>query len=196
VVRRRWVILGLGVLLIAGLTGIGVYRILHTQAGLDFVLRQLHRIPGIQIDVQNARAQLARQQAERAAAMQSQRTPNMPAVHFVHEKYQSNGGFSMILVLLFLIGAAMAIMPWFLLTIVPQLTWGAAALISIIGVIILIAVATIVMFTRLYRRAAANLAFVRTGSGGARVIKDTGKLVVPVMHQVIPVSLETMRLNV
>ena len=102
----------------------------------------------------------------------------------------------MILVLLFLIGAAMAIMPWFLLTIVPQLTWGAAALISIIGVIILIAVATIVMFTRLYRRAAANLAFVRTGSGGARVIKDTGKLVVPVMHQVIPVSLETMRLNV
>jgi flotillin len=139
---------------------------------------------------------LARQQAERAAAMQSQRTTDMPAVHFVHERTQSNGGFSMILVLLFLIGAAMAIMPWFLLAVVPQLTWTAAAFISVIGVVILIAVATIVMFTRLYRRAAANLAFVRTGSGGAKVIKDTGKLVVPVMHQVIPVSLETMRLNV
>ena len=54
----------------------------------------------------------------------------------------------------------------------------------------------IVMITRLYRRASANLAFVRTGRAGAKVIKDGGTLVVPVVHQVIPVSLETMRLNV
>src|SRR5205814_6304252 len=65
-----------------------------------------------------------------------------------------------------------------------------------IGVALLLIVATVVVFTRLYRRAAANLAFVRTGSGGPKIIKDTGRLVVPVMHQVIPVSLETMRLNV
>src|SRR5690606_15002901 len=40
------------------------------------------------------------------------------------------------------------------------------------------------------------MAFVRTGMGGARVVRDGGILVVPVVHQVIPVSLETMRLNV
>jgi uncharacterized membrane protein YqiK len=127
--------------------------------------------------------------------MQSNHT--MPAVHFVREQRESNGGFSMILVLLFLFGAAMAVGPWILQTIKPTvLPWTAAVVISGFGLALLIIVATVVIFTRLYRRAAANLAFVRTGSGGAKVIKDTGKLVVPVMHQVIPVSLETMRLNV
>ena len=57
--RRGWVILGVVVLLIAGLTGVAVYRVLHTQAGLDFVLRQLDRVPGIRIDVQGARGTLA-----------------------------------------------------------------------------------------------------------------------------------------
>src|SRR4030095_15165748 len=52
------------------------------------------------------------------------------------------------------------------------------------------------VITRLYRKASANMAFVRTGMGGARVVKDGGTLVVPVIHHVIPVSLETMRLNV
>src|SRR5262245_35691072 len=32
--------------------------------------------------------------------------------------------------------------------------------------------------------------------GGAKVVKDGGTVVVPVVHQVIPISLETMRLNV
>jgi uncharacterized membrane protein YqiK len=40
------------------------------------------------------------------------------------------------------------------------------------------------------------MAFVRTGMGGVRVIRDGGTLVIPVVHQIIPVSLETMRLNV
>src|SRR5690606_28366056 len=40
------------------------------------------------------------------------------------------------------------------------------------------------------------MAFVRTGMGGAKVVRDGGTYVVPVVHQVIPVSLETMRLNV
>ena len=103
----------------------------------------------------------------------------------------------MILVLLFLIGAAMAVGPWIVQTAsLSSLPWTASVVISICGLGLLIIVATVVIFTRLYRLAAANLAFVRTGSGGAKVIKDTGKLVVPVMHQVIPVSLETMRLNV
>jgi uncharacterized membrane protein YqiK len=74
--------------------------------------------------------------------------------------------------------------------------WTSGAFLLVSGAVVLGLIAAIVIFTRLYRRASANLAFVRTGQGGARVIKDAGKLVVPVMHQVIPVSLETMRLNV
>jgi uncharacterized membrane protein YqiK len=103
----------------------------------------------------------------------------------------------MILALLFLIGAVLAVAPWFVYFNDPQhLGWGSTLLVCGFGLALLLIVATVVVFTRLYRRAAANLAFVRTGQGGARVIKDTGKLVFPVMHQVIPVSLETMRLNV
>ena len=60
--------------------------------------------------------------------------------------------------------------------------------------VVVVLVAT--MITRLYRKASANMAFVRTGMGGARVIQDGGTLIIPVVHQVIPVSLETMRLNV
>jgi flotillin len=51
-------------------------------------------------------------------------------------------------------------------------------------------------FLRLYVRAKANEAFVRTGSGGARVILDGGCLVVPFLHAVVRVPLETMRLDV
>jgi uncharacterized membrane protein YqiK len=61
---------------------------------------------------------------------------------------------------------------------------------------VLLVAAVVLVVTRLYRRAAANMAFVRTGSGGAKVVKDGGKVVVPFLHQIIPVSLETMRLNV
>jgi len=48
----------------------------------------------------------------------------------------------------------------------------------------------------IYRKTAANEAFVRTGAGGARVILDAGALVFPLFHQLVPVSLETMKLDV
>src|SRR5262245_60794851 len=99
----------------------------------------------------------------------------------------------MIIALLFLIGVSLAIGPWL---VVGQIGWMSAAVCSGFGLALILIVAITTIVTRLYRRASANLAFVRTGSGGAIVVKDSGKLVVPVLHQVIPVSLETMRLNV
>lgn len=48
----------------------------------------------------------------------------------------------------------------------------------------------------LYRKTAANEAFVRTGQGGAKVILDDGAMVIPILHKLIPVSLETMKLEV
>jgi uncharacterized membrane protein YqiK len=99
----------------------------------------------------------------------------------------------MILFLFVLIGAAMAIAPW-----VPQVNLPVTGklVVSICGVIVLLVVSAALVVTRLYRKASANMAFVRTGMGGARVIRDGGAIVVPVIHHVIPVSLETMRLSV
>jgi len=99
----------------------------------------------------------------------------------------------MVLVLFFIIGAAMAIGPWFLTQ------WNNStgkSILTVIGTVVVLAVGIVTMITRLYRKASANLAFVRTGMGGAKVIKDGGALVIPVVHQIIEVSLETMRLNV
>src|SRR5262245_46015387 len=64
------------------------------------------------------------------------------------------------------------------------------------GTALLIFSAVLVVFTRLYQKAAANRAFVRTGQGGEKVVLDGGAIVIPVLHNVIPVSLETMRLGV
>src|SRR4029450_11425932 len=77
-----------------------------------------------------------------------------------------------------------------------ELDGWARAVLTIVGTLMLIVVSIASVVTKLYRKASANMAFVRTGMGGARVIKDGGTVVVPVVHQVIPVSLETMRLNV
>ncbi|PIZ41721.1 MAG: hypothetical protein COY42_18750 [Armatimonadetes bacterium CG_4_10_14_0_8_um_filter_66_14] len=52
------------------------------------------------------------------------------------------------------------------------------------------------VITKLYVKTSANQAFVRTGSGGSKVVLDGGCLVVPIIHRVVPVSLETMKLDV
>ncbi len=98
----------------------------------------------------------------------------------------------MIILLFFAVGVGLTIGPWF----VPGMSGPAQILLSLMGAIVLIMVAVAAVVTRLYRKASANMAFVRTGMGGARVVRDGGTVVVPVVHQVIPVSLETMRLNV
>jgi uncharacterized membrane protein YqiK len=97
------------------------------------------------------------------------------------------------LVLFFLVGAALAIGPWFLSA---QLSATTQIAMSGVGLVVLITVAVAAVITKLYRKASANMAFVRTGMGGAQVYQDAGAIVLPVVHQVIPVSLETMRLNV
>jgi len=97
------------------------------------------------------------------------------------------------LVALILIGATLAIAPWLA---GDRLPFGTQAALSVAGVLLLVVSVVCLLITRLYRKASANMAFVRTGMGGVRVVRDGGTLVIPVIHQVIPVSLETMRLNV
>jgi len=52
------------------------------------------------------------------------------------------------------------------------------------------------IFARLYKRASKEVAFVRTGLGGQKVILDGGAIVLPVFHEVILVNMNTLKLEV
>jgi autotransporter translocation and assembly factor TamB len=58
-VRRGWIIAGVSLLLLVGTLGLLAHRLLYTQAGLEFALRQLDRVPGLRIEVEGARGTLA-----------------------------------------------------------------------------------------------------------------------------------------
>lgn len=68
----------------------------------------------------------------------------------------------------------------------------------ILAVIAIAVVAAIVvaLLHWLYLRASKERAFVRTGLGGQRVVLDGGALVLPIVHDVIPVNMNTLRLEV
>src|SRR5262245_15799589 len=67
----------------------------------------------------------------------------------------------------------------------------------VLGTIVLIALFTIgLIFARLYHRASKERSFVRTGLGGQKVVKDGGAIVLPVFHEVIPVNMNTLKLEV
>nr|WP_245396435.1 flotillin domain-containing protein [Jiella sonneratiae] len=52
------------------------------------------------------------------------------------------------------------------------------------------------IFARLYRRSSKEISYVRTGLGGQKVIMNGGALVMPVLHEIIPVNMNTLRLEV
>ncbi|WP_413465141.1 flotillin family protein [Novosphingobium profundi] len=53
-----------------------------------------------------------------------------------------------------------------------------------------------IVMARLYKRASKEIAFVRTGVGGERVVMNGGALVLPVFHETMPVNMNTVRLAV
>lgn len=52
------------------------------------------------------------------------------------------------------------------------------------------------IISRMYVRADKDRAFVRTGTGGPKVVMDGGALVIPVIHEKIMVNLQTLQLQV
>ncbi|MEM1048694.1 MAG: flotillin domain-containing protein [Pseudomonadota bacterium] len=66
--------------------------------------------------------------------------------------------------------------------------------ITLIPLVALLAIGLI--FARLYKRSSKEISFVRTGFGGQKVIMNGGALVFPVLHEVIPVNMNTLRLEV
>ena len=71
----------------------------------------------------------------------------------------------------------------------------AGTILAIVLIIIAIVIAWI-LFWWLYRRATKEVAFVRTGMGGQRVVQNGGAFVVPVLHDVIRVNMGTNRLEI
>lgn len=53
-----------------------------------------------------------------------------------------------------------------------------------------------VIFAKLYCRATKEMAFVRTGFGGEKIIKDGGAVVLPVLHETTVVNMNTLRIEV
>ncbi len=52
------------------------------------------------------------------------------------------------------------------------------------------------ILARLYKRATKEVSFVRTGFRGEKVIMNGGAIVLPVLHEIIPVNMNTLRLEV
>jgi uncharacterized membrane protein YqiK len=65
-----------------------------------------------------------------------------------------------------------------------------------IGIILVALLAIGLILARLYRRSSKETSFVRTGMGGQRVIMNGGAVVLPVLHETIPVNMNTLRLEV
>ena len=66
--------------------------------------------------------------------------------------------------------------------------------IAIVAVVLLISLGLVM--SRLYKKASKETSFVRTGLGGQKVILNGGTIVLPVVHDVIPVNMMTLRLLV
>ncbi|WP_051041205.1 flotillin domain-containing protein [Blastomonas sp. AAP53] len=66
----------------------------------------------------------------------------------------------------------------------------------IVGVVFAFLIIFGLIITRLYRRATKEIAFVRTGFGGEKVVMNGGALVLPVLHETMPVNMNTVRLAV
>jgi uncharacterized membrane protein YqiK len=93
----------------------------------------------------------------------------------------------------FLFCLTLMVLPWTgILAIAPM----ASMIISGTGAALLVVGTFVIALLKFYIRTKANEGFVRTGRGGAQVVLDGGTYVIPVLHEIVRVPLETMRLDV
>ena len=68
--------------------------------------------------------------------------------------------------------------------------------IVILAVVILVGLLLVgLILSRLYQRASKELAFVRTGLGGQKVVMDGGAIVLPVFHEIVHINMNTLKLE-
>jgi flotillin len=100
------------------------------------------------------------------------------------------------LILLFLLGASLIGTPIGLAVAGIEIGFMSSAIMVGAGIFLIILTGILAVITKLYHRARANEAFVRTGWGGMKVIQDGGALIIPVLHEFLRISLETLKLEV
>src|SRR6478752_2928122 len=71
-----------------------------------------------------------------------------------------------------------------------------AAIIVIVLVVAAVIAIAVWLLHWLYRRSSKEVSFVRTGLGGQKVVVNGGAFVLPIIHDVIPVNMNTLRLEV
>ena len=64
------------------------------------------------------------------------------------------------------------------------------------GIVLLALIVIGIILTRLYRRATKDIALIRTGFGGEKVVLNGGIMVIPVLHELMQVRLSTVKLEV
>jgi uncharacterized membrane protein YqiK len=64
------------------------------------------------------------------------------------------------------------------------------------GIVLVSLFAIGMIFARLYRRSSKELAFVRTGLGGQKVVMDGGAIVLPIFHECVSINMNTLKLEV
>lgn len=64
------------------------------------------------------------------------------------------------------------------------------------GIVLVALVIIGIILTRLYRRATKDVALIRTGFGGEKVVLNGGIMVIPVLHELMQVRLTTVKLEV
>lgn len=66
----------------------------------------------------------------------------------------------------------------------------------IAGVILLFIVSLGFIFSRLYHKSSKQVSFIRTGLGGEKVILNGGAIVLPILHDVISINMNTLKLEI
>jgi uncharacterized membrane protein YqiK len=96
-------------------------------------------------------------------------------------------------IFLMFLGLALLFAPWFVESEMPLLARGIFSALGIAGFLI---GGLLIIITKLYVKASAEMSFVRTGMGGPKVILDGGCLVIPVVHTVVSIMLNTFKLEI
>lgn len=99
-------------------------------------------------------------------------------------------------IIAFILGVALVATPIVLDVLHIQLGTASQVTMTISGATLILFSGIAFVFTRLYHKTKASEAFVRTGQGGARVIQDGGAVIVPFIHELVRVSLQTVRIDV
>ena len=77
-----------------------------------------------------------------------------------------------------------------------HLAGSSSIIMTLSGVALVLLCVILLTITKLYVKTKASEAFVKTGMGGLRVIRDGGAIILPFIHQIVRVSLETIKLEV